>query len=348
VAIISDMYNRIINFVTKKNSIYPYIIAGIFVILIGFNGYVNPFNLRSFGDISPNYVVLDESIPFQYFGVNYQSRLIPNFHAPYSYQLENLRYNFESNTNLSIYTIDWLVYFLPFLISVFLALLFFLKISKHYMIGWMVWFFYTFSTFVLFTSSIHTPIITAINFFLFFLYLTLIWLNNKPSQKSNILYILSSSVVLMIASIQDLRMLIVTMPAFLIIGISLIYKTRSEQKNKNKVSNSSILFNFGSIIFILILNFSFLVINIQFIKGGINNTISRQTWGSGFFQVMNVLSLSHPFWNNGQAKNFIYNSPSIIHQLNIVLFIITGWFAFVKGQISTFIIYYPSFLPTSF
>jgi hypothetical protein len=312
-----DLFNKYKN---KYNSFFLFFFFIILTTLIGFNGYLNPFTIRSFGDISPNLLLSDDV--FQFFNINFFESFSPNFNAPYRYRIEQLSFYLQSIWGLSKYNIDWIFLFFPYLISTVLSSLFFHSLTKNKIIAFVGWFFYTFSTFTLFTSSIHTPIITAINCVLFYFYLTNIWLKGKNKISNTILYIISSTGILIIGCFFDMRMIVITIP--LIIFINIINILILNQKSYVVLYKSlcHILITQIIIAAIVVSNFIYIFINLKLIFQSASQLTTRSTWGNNYFQIINVLSLSHPFWNNGRAENFLYNFPSGIHLLNVILFII--------------------------
>ncbi len=286
--------------------------------IIGFNGYLNPFILRSFGDLTPRTSIIDPQ-NYQYFGTYFYEQNKPNFNSSYGYQYQHLRYIFENSFDFSLQFIDWIWYLLPFLVTTFFMIYFFGLFSKNKSTVLIAWSFYTFSTFVLFTSSIHTPIITSINSSLFAITLIVFWISNGKTKINYISTLLFSSFLLYLATLSDLRMLLVTLPLFIFLVPILIYI-----KNKNSHLNKSWYQIVGMILLsigIVTLNQIHIILNFSIVSKGISSLTSRMPWGDDYYNLINTLAISHPFWNNAEAVNFIYNSPSPIHMLNIVIFI---------------------------
>jgi hypothetical protein len=307
---------------TLKNlnkKIYFYLLT-LMTTLVGFRGYLDPRMVRVFGDISANTSLSTNPDKFQYYNIQFFEELLPSFTAPYSYQLQHFRFSLESVFHINKYNLDWVLIFLPFLVSVVLCAFFFFKISKRPFYGYIGWLFYTFSTFILFVSSIHTPIATALNFFLFYIYLTILYLE-KPTNISNILnYIFQSSVVLIFSCFNDLRMVLVSLPV--LIPLLLITVINFNKKSNHPKSLLNFFCAQASIIIVIALNFWYILLNLSTVFQASGQLTSRAPWGDQYFSLLNSLSISHPFWNNGQAINFIYNRPSIVHMLNIGLFLL--------------------------
>jgi hypothetical protein len=267
------------------------------IIAVVFNGYLNPNQFRVFGDMYPHQLT-NSSQNFEFFRTDFQEEITPGYFAPFRYQLDFIASKFSSQLN--VIQIQWITIFLPFLLSVYLSYFLFYRVAKGSYLGILLWSFYTFSTFVLFTSSIHTDIITGINFFLFWIYLLYVYLDSNKTILNTIFYILCSAVIITIACIFEMRMVIVTVPFFVFLIAEPIC---SQIKNKIELQNILVIhFAIGALILV---NFAFIFLNISQILGQISQSTSRSLWGNEYFSLINTLAISHPFWNNSQPNNFI-------------------------------------------
>lgn len=303
----------------KHNIQLKFVILITVTIIFGYFRYLDPGILRVFGDISPKDSPLTKIHDFQYYGMNFQESFLPNYYAPFRYQLDYTLHLIKSYLNASKELTGWIGLFLPFLISSALSGLFFLKITPKPLVGYIGWLTYIFSTFVIFTSSIHTPIITGLNLILFFFYQFIKWLESTNDTYSNILFVLSSSVTIILASIFELRMLIVSMPFILLIWFVLLKEYNIKLTHKTYKTFKTLFITHLGILAMICLNFVYLVLNISSTIATTNLATNRTTWGNNYFQLINTLSLSHPFWNNSSAENFVYNPPSIFHWPNIII-----------------------------
>lgn len=296
-----------------KKDIFFYGIALVFIIIC-FNGYLNPNNTRVFGDTYPNNSFKSNNKEFFYYDFNQQ--LKPTYNAPYRFELDSIKVDLSKK--YSAQTAQWLVTFLPFLVSCLLASFLFIEISRNKINGLLVWAFFTFSTFILFVSSIHTNIITGINLFLFYVFLYIRFYKYKAKPLDTATYLLGSAVVVSLSLIFEMRMIIVMIPFFIVQFFIFV---------KNKIGLTDIkkqiihfLSTHSLLILIVLLNFLFLLLNFSVFSEQASALVTRSTWGNGFFNIVNTLSISHPFWNNSEPINFVYHFPLLIHSLNILIF----------------------------
>src|SRR5689334_141431 len=91
------------------------LLAPIFLIAIVFNGYLDPWQERVFGDTYPPIIAADTP-RYEFFGTNFLEAFSPRFEAPYSYQLGHAKYLLATR-DVDPRVIQWLVIFAPFLIS---------------------------------------------------------------------------------------------------------------------------------------------------------------------------------------------------------------------------------------
>jgi hypothetical protein len=302
-----------------------YLLFPVLIVLIGFNGFLMPHQYRVFGDTYPVQLSAGAG-SFQFFGVDFSAKLSPSYLAPFRYQIDWLR--FHMSKTYSPQVVQWYTIFLPFLLSVYLSYFFFKQRAARPWQGLLVWALYTFSTFVLFTSSIHTNIVTAINVFLFYLYLFGNFSSFAKRKSLVVLYIFASSLVLIASLCFEMRMVIVTLPFFLaqfiLLAIDYYRSTSSIAGNKTGI----FLVSHGIIFLLVVLNFLFLLSNFSQISADIGGLLSRSTWGNNYFSIVNTLALFHPFWNNHTPVNFVYNFPDAIHAINIFLLAVLLWVLF--------------------
>jgi hypothetical protein len=306
----------IIDFLKNNKKILIWLIP-IVLILVGFSGYLNPNWIRVFGDTYPRTYSINND-GFQFFLRDFSESLKPSYYAPYRLFLDESIYYLEAYLNK--YQIQWLFVYLPFIISVFLSYFIFYRLSNRNYYGIIIWFFYTFSTFCLFTSSIHTNIITSINLILFFFYLLFNYLVGDQLISNSLKFIFIGSLVITASLILELRMVLVNLPFFIILYILINYFSYLENKNIRKIAKGFIVLIIVSVIIILI--FSYLFFNIAAVTEQVGNLTSRNTWGNSYFSLINTLSLSHPFWNNSSPINFVYNYPPFFLYINIVILVI--------------------------
>ncbi|MHA1678427.1 MAG: glycosyltransferase family 2 protein, partial [Promethearchaeota archaeon] len=317
-------YNKFFVFINivKKNKKLIYLLLPIIFIIIGFNGYLKAEQTRVFGDTRPN-LIITENVQYEYFENDFYNKFTPEFREPYRNQLERIKF-FLFEQNFSENFVLWVTTFLPFLVSVYLSYFLFFKLSNKKFLGFLIWLFYTFSTFSLFTSSIHTNILTSINFFLFYIFLHLWYLNNFKNLTKTFLYIFLSIFIISISFIFEMRMMIVTFPFFLfqIIILLLEYKKIFSFKSFTKYIAVHLF-----IAVMVCLNFIHIFLNFTEISSQISSIIPLETWGNVYFQLINSLSFYHPFWNGGEAINFIYNIPSSLYLINVAFIVFTTWLA---------------------
>jgi hypothetical protein len=314
--------NNLNNFFIKYKK-YIILFLPVVIILITFNGFLNPYQIRVFGDTYPE-TISHTSSSYEFFKTDFDESITPNYYAPFRYEIDLLRFNLSKTLSSEI--VQWISIFLPFLISCYLAYFAFYQFSKKTYLGVLAWSFYLLSTFSLFAASIDTNFITALNLFLFFVYLYDSYFDIKKNIINTIIYILLSTLTIVGALTFEMRMILVTMPFFFIHFIVITLN------NKPTLKKIVFITFINLIVGILVAsNFIYLFLNYSSILHEVSLAVSRSTWGNAYFNILNTLTLSHPFWNDSSPVNFIYNIPSIWHLSNIIVIAIILFVTFKKA-----------------
>ena len=284
--------------------------------LISLNGYINPFQIRIFGDVYP-VKFADYSQPYQYFGpIEFQSSRATFYNVPFRYFLDEARY-YILGTGVDSNLSQWLLIFLPLLLTTAATIIFFRSLGGSKVTSLILWSLWSFTTFNLYTASIHTHIIIAINLILIWLGLYY-WCGQRQLKWWQWLgYVSTSSLLIILAFNYDLRIIILTLPGFLLYWIwatNRIFKFNQQSLNKIRQFG---LWNLA-ILILVAWSFAYLIINYSLIAGQAAMIISRPTWGSDYYQIINLVTLSHPFWRIGEPTIFNYNLPSVIYLTNTV------------------------------
>ena len=102
--------NNILKYFIFYNKIIIWVIP-LVIILIGFHGYLNPYQTRVFGDTYPQQIQSDQP-NFEFYKVDFNDALTPNYYAPYRYRIDKI--GFMLSKNLSKNLIQWLINFFLF------------------------------------------------------------------------------------------------------------------------------------------------------------------------------------------------------------------------------------------
>ena len=124
------------NFVNKQfNRPSGLIMMVILVVIIGFNGYLNPFQTRTFGDLHPVQILQSESGHYEFYLKQFWEGFVPTNNSPYRAGIDKVVYEVSNWTTSSEQ--QWVSIFLPLLVSIVLSSFIFIFSTKRRKLGFL-------------------------------------------------------------------------------------------------------------------------------------------------------------------------------------------------------------------